>query len=91
MKRRNNNKDNDNQDSMQNTKSFFRRKKTCPFSGPNAIPIDYKDIKTLEKFISERGKIIPARISAVSSPKQRKLAQAIKRARVLALLPFIGY
>ena len=74
-----------------NAKSFFRRKKTCPFSGPKAIPIDYKDIKTLEKFISERGKIIPARISAVSSPKQRKLAQAIKRARVLALLPFIGY
>ncbi len=91
MNRRNNNKDNENLDSMQNAKSFFRRKKTCPFSGPKAIPIDYKDIKTLEKFISERGKIIPARISAVSSPKQRKLAQAIKRARVLALLPFIGY
>ena len=91
MNRRNNNKDNENHDSMQNAKSFFRRKKTCPFSGPKAIPIDYKDIKTLEKFISERGKIIPARISAVSSPKQRKLAQAIKRARVLALLPFIGY
>ena len=91
MNRRNNNKDNENLDSMQNAKSFFRRKKTCPFSGPKAIPIDYKDIKTLEKFISERGKIIPARISAVSSPKQIKLAQAIKRARVLALLPFIGY
>ena len=91
MNRRNNNKDNENLDSMQNTKSFFRRKKTCPFSGPKAIPIDYKDIKTLEKFISERGKIVPARISAVSSPKQRKLAKAIKRARVLALLPFIGY
>ena len=91
MNRRNNNKDNENLDSMQNAKSFFRRKKTCPFSGPKAIPIDYKDVKTLEKFISERGKIIPARISAVSSPKQRKLAQAIKRARVLALLPFIGY
>jgi len=91
VNRRKNNKDNENLDSMQNAKSFFRRKKTCPFSGPKAIPIDYKDIKTLEKFISERGKIIPARISAVSSPKQRKLAQAIKRARVLALLPFIGY
>ena len=91
MNRRNNNKDNENLDSMQNTKSFFRRKKTCPFSGPKAIPIDYKENKTLEKFISERCKIITARISAVSSPKQRKLAQAIKRARVLALLPFIGY
>ena len=77
-------------DSQQNSKSFFRRKKTCPFSGPDAIPIDYKDVKTLQKFISERGKIIPARISAVSSPKQRKLAQAIKRARALALLPFVG-
>ena len=54
------------------------------------MPIDYKDVKTLQKFISERGKIIPARISAVSAPKQRKLAQAIKRARVLALLPFVG-
>ena len=91
MNRRNNNKDNENLDSMQNAKSFFRRKKTCPFSGPKAIPIDYKENKTLEKFISERGKIVPARISAVSSPKQRKLAKAIKRARVLALLPFIGY
>ena len=91
MNRRNNNKDNENLDSMQNAKSFFRRKKTCPFSGPKAITIDYKDVKTLEKFISERGKIVPARISAVSSPKQRKLAQAIKSARVLALLPFIGY
>ena len=54
------------------------------------MPIDYKDVKTLQKFISERGKIIPARISAVSAPKQRKLAQAIKRARALALLPFVG-
>ena len=58
------------------------------------IPVFLKSaskLVTLEKFISERGKIVPARISAVSSPKQRKLAKAIKRARVLALLPFIGY
>ena len=84
-------KDKDSLESMQNSVAFFRRKKTCPFSGPDAIPIDYKDTKTLQKYISERGKIIPARISAVSAPKQRKLAQAIKRARLLALLPYIGY
>lgn len=68
---------------------FFRRKKTCPFSGPNAPEIDYKDIKTLQRFISERGKIVPSRITAVSAKKQRELSRAIKRARNLALLPFI--
>lgn len=76
-------------DNNSSSKPFFRRKKTCPFSGPEAIPIDFRDIKTLSKFISERGKIIPARISAVSAPKQRKLAQAIKRARVLALISYV--
>ena len=68
---------------------FFRRKKTCPFSGDNAPKIDYKDVKLLQRFISERGKIVPSRISAVSSKKQRELAQAIKRARFLALLPYV--
>lgn len=67
---------------------FFRRKKTCPFSGPNAPEIDYKDIKTLQRFISERGKIVPSRITAVSAKKQRKLARAIKRARYIGLLPY---
>ena len=71
-------------------KPFFRRKKTCPFSGPEGITIDFRDTKTLNKFVSERGKIIPARISAVSAPKQRKLAQAIKRARILALMPYVA-
>jgi small subunit ribosomal protein S18 len=68
---------------------FFRRQKTCPFSGPSAPKIDYKDIKLLQRFISERGKIVPSRISAVSAKKQRALSQAIKRARVLALLPYV--
>jgi len=68
---------------------FFRRKKTCPFSGPNAPEIDYKDVKTLQRFISERGKIVPSRITAVSAKKQRLLAQAIKRARFLALIPYV--
>ncbi len=68
---------------------FFRRQKSCPFSGPNAPKIDYKDVRLLQRFISERGKIVPSRITAVSTKKQRELAQAIKRARNIALLPFL--
>ncbi len=68
---------------------FFRRRKTCPFSGPNALTIDYKDTRTLQRFVSERGKIVPSRITAVSAKKQRELARAIKRARYLALLPYV--
>ena len=68
---------------------FFRRKKTCPFSGANAPKIDYKDVKLLQRFISERGKIVPSRITAVSNKKQRILANAIKRARFMALLPYV--
>jgi small subunit ribosomal protein S18 len=68
---------------------FFRRKKTCPFSGANAPKIDYKDVKLLQRFISERGKIVPSRITAVSAGKQRILAKAIKRARFMALLPYV--
>lgn len=68
---------------------FFRRRKSCPFSGPNAPIIDYKDIRLLSDFVSERGKIVPARITAVSNKKQRELAQAIKRARHLGLLPYL--
>src|SRR5512135_1332543 len=68
---------------------FFRRKKTCPFSGANAPKIDYKDVKLLQRYISERGKIVPSRITAVSALKQRELAKAIKRARFLALLPYV--
>ena len=68
--------------------SFFRRRKSCPFSGPNAPKIDYKDTRTLGRFVSERGKIVPSRITAVSAKKQRELARAIKRARYLALMPY---
>ena len=67
---------------------FYRRRKTCPFSGPNAPKIDYKDVRLLSRFLSERGKIVPSRITAVSAKKQRELAVAIKRARFLALLPY---
>ena len=70
-------------------RTFFRRRKTCPFSGANAPKIDYKDLRLLQRFISERGKIVPSRITAVSVKKQRELARAIKRARHLALLPYV--
>lgn len=70
------------------TRPFFRRRKVCPFSGANAPVIDYKDTRLLQRYISERGKIVPSRITAVSAAKQRRLAQAIRRARFLALLPY---
>jgi len=68
---------------------FHRRRKTCPFSGSHAPKIDYKDVRLLQRYISERGKIVPSRISAVSQKKQRELARAIKRARFLGLLPYV--
>jgi len=74
---------------MNSRRPFFRRRKSCPFSGANAPIIDYKDVKLLQRFVSERGKIVPSRITAVSAPKQRELARAIKRARFLALLPYL--
>ena len=67
---------------------FFRRRKSCPFSGANAPKIDYKDVKLLQRYVSERGKIVPSRITSVSAKKQRELARAIKRARFVALLPY---
>ncbi len=70
---------------------FFRRKKTCPFTGPNAPQIDWKDTRLLGRYISERGKIIPSRITAVSQKKQRELAKAIKRARYMGLLPYVQH
>ncbi len=68
---------------------FSRRRKSCPFSGPNAPKIDFKDVKLMQRFVSERGKIVPSRITSVSAKKQRELSRAIKRARFLALLPYI--
>ena len=68
---------------------FFRGRKSCPFSGPNAPAIDFRDTKMLSRYVSERGKIVPSRITAVSGKKQRELAKAIKRARYLGLLPYV--
>jgi small subunit ribosomal protein S18 len=68
---------------------FFRRRKSCPFSSSKAQQIDYKDIRLLQRYTSERGKIVPSRITAVSAKKQRELAKAIKRSRFLALMPYV--
>ena len=68
---------------------FFRRRKTCPFSSKDAPVIDFKDVRLLQGYLSERGKIVPSRITAVSTKKQRELAKAIKRARHIGLLPYI--
>lgn len=67
-----------------------RRKKRCPFTAAGMETVDYKDIDTLTKFITERGKILPRRITGVSARYQRLLALAIKRARYMALLPFVA-
>ena len=66
----------------------IRRKKVCPFCADKISKIDYKDADLLNKYITERGKIIPKRMSGVCAIHQRELASAIKRARILALLPY---
>ena len=69
-------------------KQFFRRKKLCRFCVEKVDDINYKDVRMLNAFMSERGKITPRRISGVCTPHQRRLAEAIKQARNIALMPF---
>ena len=69
-------------------KQYFRRKKVCRFCVERIDDINYKDVKLLASFISERGKIVPRRISGVCAPHQRRLSEAIKQARNIALIPF---
>ncbi|MBS1826538.1 MAG: 30S ribosomal protein S18 [Bryobacteraceae bacterium] len=71
-------------------KQYFRRKKVCRFCVEKVDDINYKDVRTLTAFVSERGKITPRRISGVCAPHQRHLSEAIKQARNIALLPFAG-
>ena len=66
-----------------------KRKKVCYFTSHGIKNIDYKDIELLKKFVSERGKILPRRVTGTSAKYQRKLTIAIKRARTMALLPFV--
>jgi small subunit ribosomal protein S18 len=68
---------------------MFRRRKVCKFCTDKIDFIDYKDVKMLQPFIPERAKIIPRRISGVCAMHQRKLQTAIKRARLLAMLPYV--
>lgn len=69
-------------------KFFYRRKRVCKFCVEKIEYIDFKDVKTLQQFIPERGKILPRRISGTCALHQRKLQNAIKRARIAALIPF---
>ena len=69
-------------------KQYFRRKKVCRFFVERIDDINYKDVRLLSSFIAERGKIVPRRISGVCAPHQRRLGDAIKKARNIALLPF---
>ena len=74
---------------MSDKPTFAKRRKTCAFSAPEAASIDWKDVNTLKNYISERGKMMPSRITYVSQKKQRELSKAIKRARYMALLPYL--
>jgi len=69
---------------------FGKRRKSCPFTAAGIKHIDYKDINTISRFITERGKIIPRRITGISLRYQRMLTSAIKKARYMALLPFVA-
>ena len=90
MRSNRDNSRNSRNNSSQKKQLFSKKFKSCPFSSKNAPIIDYKNVKLLEKYISEKGKIIPSRISFVSGSKQRLLSKAIKKARTLALLSHVG-
>lgn len=74
----------------QRPQKIFSRKKVCRFCADKELTINYKDVKTLRNFVSERGKIIPRRIVGTCATHQRQLCEAIKRARHIALLPYSG-
>ncbi len=69
-------------------RKFFRRKKVCKFCVEKIDSINYKDVRLLQQFVAERGKIVPRRLTGVCTPHQRRLTAAIKQARNIALLPF---
>ncbi len=71
-------------------RNFYHRRKVCRFCADTSIKIEYKESKTLRYFITERGKIIPRRISGTCAKHQRSLTVAIKQARTIALLPYVG-
>jgi len=71
-------------------RKFFRRKKVCKFCVEKIEAINYKDVRLLQQFVAESGKIVPRRLTGVCTPHQRRLSTAIKQARNIALLPFAG-
>ena len=75
---------------MSQPKKVFSRRRVCRFCTDRDVTIDYKDPKTLRNFVTERGKIIPRRIYGTCAKHQRELTEAVKRARQLALLPYMG-
>lgn len=79
---------NDRRSSRPAPRRRFGRRKGCRFCGDKDLVIDYKEIKNLRYFVSERGKIVPRRISGNCASHQRQVTEAIKRARNIALLPF---
>ena len=74
----------------QNQTALFKRKRVCRFSGSNPETVDYKNINLLRRYMTEKGKILPSRVTQVSTKKQKELSAAIKRARFLALLPYVS-
>jgi small subunit ribosomal protein S18 len=83
------NKDKD-KDKYKRRKKIFHRRKVCRFCADTSLIIDYKDPKVLAGFVTERGKIIPSRISGTCNKHQRALSLAVKRARTIALMPYVG-
>ena len=73
---------------MDKRRGGYRRKKVCQFCADKTQTIDYKDVETLSKFVTERGKILPKRITGTCAIHQRDITTAVKRARVVALLPY---
>ncbi len=71
-------------------RKYFRRKKVCKFCVEKIDAINYKDVRLLGQFVAESGKIVPRRLTGVCTPHQRRLTEAIKQARNIALLPFAG-
>ena len=67
---------------------FELRKRTCPLSNKNSPKVDYKDLKLLSRYVTEKGKMIPSRVTNVSRKKQKELSKAIKRARYLSLMSY---
>ena len=87
---RNRTSSNRHRDGGKKKRRIFHRRKVCRFCADTSLTIDYKDSKTLRHFTTERGKIIPRRISGTCAKHQRGLTVAIKRARTIAFLPYVG-